>query len=483
MNRTAIVKAAVACAVLFVLGCRDTPTITTSSPEAKRRYNEGVALLEKFYLPEAKQSLEEAVRLDTGFAMAYARLALLYQRAGSEDTARFYVGRAMRHAQHAGAYEQLFIRMLDHVLHFRYAVALRTADTLTERYPNNAEGFVFRADLLEINKQADAALDMYKQAVKVDPSYAPAAMSLGYAYSTRGNEAEAIKSMQRYIELVPNAADPRASFADILLRTGRYAEALEQYRTSLSLKPNYWYSQRRIGDVYAILGRLNDAARQYDSAAISSLQHSQAQADRVATEGWLQLGRGQWADALRQYDRALSLDSTNFRAAVGLVHALVKLNRRDEAERTLERIQSELLKRNLTSSPVMMQWYLLRSHALHEWGRLDDALAACDSALQFGSELTRAEVYHQRAKIQLAKKQYDHALDALEEALRFNPNNPEVLLTLARVYAASGDTVMAREIANRLLALWKDADSDFLPLKEVRSILSQQRHASFRSPG
>lgn len=476
MSQTAFVKTAVACAALLVLGCRDTPTITTSSPEAKRRYDEGVALLEKFYLPEAKRSLEEAVRLDTDFAMAYARLALLYQRAGSEDTARLYIARAIRRAQHIGAYEQLFIRMLDHFVNFQYAAALGVADTLTKRYPNHAEGYVFRGDLLEMNKQADAALEMYAQAVRVDPSYAPAAMSLGYAYSARGNEAEAIKAMQRYIELVPDAADPRASFADILLRAGRYAEALEQYRASLAFKPDYWYSRRRIGDVYAMLGRLNDAARQYDSAAISSLQHSQARAERIATDGWLQMRRGRWMDALRQYDQALSLDSTNLRAAVGRVLALLKLNRRADAERTMARIESELLKRNLASSPAMMQWYLLRSSALQQWGRLDDALAACDSALQFGSELTRAEVYHQRAKIQLAKKAYDHALNAVDEALRFNPNNPEVLLTLAHVYEASGDTVMAREIGKRLLELWKDADPDFLPLKEVRSIVRLRPH-------
>ncbi len=45
------------------------------------------------------------------------------------------------------------------------------------------------------------------------------------------------------------------------------------------------------------------------------------------------------------------------------------------------------------------------------------------------------------------------------------------LLTLARVYHATGDTDMSSEIGARLLRFWKDADPDYEPLHELKALL------------
>jgi tetratricopeptide (TPR) repeat protein len=462
-----------ACAGVVLSGCEQKLKITTSSEEARKQYREGVTLLDKFYFAEAKSAFRKATQLDTNFAMAYARLGLLYYRAGSEDSARREITRAIHTMGEASSYEQLFIRMLDHLLHFRNAEALRVADSLTSLYPDDAEGFVFRGDLLELNKRADAALEMYKKAVKTNPSYAPAVMSLGYAYSARGNEAEAIKAMQRYIELVPDAADPRASFADILFRSGRYAEALEQYKASLDLKPDYWYAFTRMGDVYVVLGRLKEAKQQYEIGMSHLLAGAQMRASQVATDASLALRRGKYDEALRLFDEALALDSTSFRSAYGRTLALLKLKRLKEVEAMLHTIRTEILRRNLEESSIMLQFHLLQARMFEEQGRFDEALTACDSAFQYGTELTRTEVYHRVADIYLKSGDSEKALDALDDALRYNPNNPEVLLTLAKVYKAVGDKRMTREIGNRVLDLWKQADADFQPLQELKRVLAE----------
>ncbi len=466
------------CAALLLGGCDEKRKLTTSSDEARKLYDEGVTLLEKFYFTEAKEVLRQATQLDTNFAMAYSRLGLLYYRAGSEDSARMEIGKAVRKSGAVSLYEQQFIRMLDHLFHFRNAEALRVADSLTTSFPDNAEAFVFRGDLLEMNKRADAALEMYRKAVEADPSYAPAVMSLGYAYSARGKETEAIKAMQRYIELVPDAADPRASFADILFRSGRYSEALQQYRASLEFKPDYWYAITRIGDVYAVLGRLKEAEQQYDLGMTKIPPSLQMQASHLALDANLELRRGHYEQALQLFDKAKALDSLNFRWAFGRAFALLRMKRLKEAETMLEGIRNEILRRNLGESAVMLQFHLLQGRLLEEQERLDEALAVCDSALQYGTELTRAEVYHRMAAIHLKHGDYDRALDALDDALRYNPNNPEALLTLARVYKAQGDRRMTREIGGRLLELWKQADPDFQSLQELKQVLGEPTPAS-----
>ena len=79
------------------------------------------------------------------------------------------------------------------------------------------------------------------------------------------------------------------------------------------------------------------------------------------------------------------------------------------------------------------------------------------------------------ATIRLRSKEYEAALDACEEALRVTPNSPGSLLTVLKVYHAKGDRTMTKEIGDRLLGFWKDADPDFQPLQEVRTAMRRSR--------
>ncbi|MEO8168370.1 MAG: hypothetical protein ABI623_08985, partial [bacterium] len=77
----------------FALSCKEESKITTSSPEALKAYNEGLSQLDKFYFSEAKASLETAVQLDSNFALAIARLALVHWRSANEVEAKKEIDR------------------------------------------------------------------------------------------------------------------------------------------------------------------------------------------------------------------------------------------------------------------------------------------------------------------------------------------------------------------------------------------------------
>jgi tetratricopeptide (TPR) repeat protein len=117
------------------------------------------------------------------------------------------------------------------------------------------------------------------------------------------------------------------------------------------------------------------------------------------------------------------------------------------------------------------------ARTLRERGKFDEALAACDRALQYSTPLARAAIFRERAEIYLRAGQYEPALDACEEALSFNQNSPEVLMTLVRIYHAQKNVDMTVEIGSRLLALWSEADPDFRPLQEVQEIIGKAPHA------
>ncbi|MEO8166795.1 MAG: tetratricopeptide repeat protein, partial [bacterium] len=457
----------------FALSCKEESKITTSSPEALKAYNEGVSQLDKFYFSEAKTSLESAVQLDSNFALATARLALVHWRSANEVEAKKEIDRALAKSVHASKYEQMFIRLLHHLIDYRNVEAGRVADSLISQYPRMAEPYVLRGGLYELSKHYDAALSLYKQAAAVDTGYAPAAMSLGYAYSARGDEEKAISAMSRYIHLVPDAADPRASFGDILLRAGHYDEALQQYRKSLELKPDYWYAINRIGDVYGVLGRLNEAEEQYEEGLSKMLPNNQARANYFAAKAELDVKRGSYQKALHLYDEALALDSLGGRAAYGRANALIKLNMLGEAEEMAAHIRRELERRNLAESGAMMEFHVLRARIFAAGNQFDDARAACDSAMLYGSKFNRSLVNLELAKIYLREKEFDDAISSLEEVLHFNANSPAALLLLTKTYNEMGDKELTIEIGNRLRELWKNADKDFQDANELKKILSK----------
>ena len=297
-------------------------------------------------------------------------------------------------------------------------------------------------------------------------------MSLGYAYSAAGEQEKALATMQRYIEMAPEAADPRASYADLLLRFGRYDEALEQYQKSLELKPDYWYAFSMIGKVYATMGRLREAEKMMKRAYELLPPSRDLQAEQLATLAGFEIARGNYKDAQRVSLEALSIDTTLGPGAFVLMNALIKQAQYDEADRVLDRVRAELEARSLAESPVMADYHAMRARVLSGRGQLGEALAALEEALEYTSALNRTYVHREMAEVYLKRGEIEPALDACAEAMSINTNSPQALLTLTRVYHAQGDVRMTREVGERLLRLWKDADPDFKDAEELKRLLA-----------
>jgi tetratricopeptide (TPR) repeat protein len=459
--------------LLILNGCSKKLQVTSSSPEALQWYARGLSLYEKFYYREAQEAIAKAIAADSGFAMAWARQAIISYNLGDSKAAEEAIGRASRLSDRSARWEQMVIRMWKSRIEFKGSQTASIADSIIREYPSVREAYLVRGQEYEMVKNTDAAIHMYQQAIELDSIYAPAIMSLGYAYSTLGNVDRATEYMERYIRLLPNEADPRASFGDILLRAGRYDEALAQYRKSLEVKADYWYSIQRIGDIDAILGRLQSAGTRYHRALDLLPRSSRTEGSSLTIDGRLNLLRGEYEKALGEFREALQRDSTLGEAAFLMVSALTRLKQYDQADTVIARTRAELARRHLLDSPTMASFYRMRAAALETRGQYNEALMACDSALQFSVPINRGSIYNEIAKIRLGQKEIEPAIDACEQALSVNPNSPEILLTLLKAYHAKKDVRMTVEIGSRLLAVWAEADSDFVGLKEVQQILGR----------
>jgi tetratricopeptide (TPR) repeat protein len=458
----------------LLAGCGKEERITTRSAEARDAYAEGLRQFQLFYYPEARQSFDRAIKADSSFALAWARLGELDMHVRNEAAAKRSLEHAVALASDASRYEQLFIRVLLYQSLYDYTSAARTADSLITLYPDVQEPYYLRGILYEYAKDIESALRMYQRSVEVDTGFALGVMQLAYTYSTLGKTDEALAKMQHYVHMAPGAADPHASYGDLLLRVGRYDEALEQYRVSLEMKPDYWYAFGQIGRIYMVQGRLRDARAQFDEAV-----HVYSSPERITQslhtiDGEIEYARGNYTRALEQFQAVLESDSSDIEALMASLRPLVRMKRTEDAHLMVERVHRELVRRNLTESQAMMSYHLAQAFVLNEEGKTEEALEHCSRALEFSTSLTRSAVYNMIARIRFGMRQWDAALDAVEEALKVNPNQADVLMTLVRIYHGMGDQTMTATIGNRLLAFWNNADADFHPRKELRTLLGHR---------
>ncbi len=82
LRKSALIIFLVLTILAVVVALKDDKRVTTTSNEAYEHYLAGTEWMENFYFRQAMEELEQAVKLDSNFAMAQASLAQVYASRG-----------------------------------------------------------------------------------------------------------------------------------------------------------------------------------------------------------------------------------------------------------------------------------------------------------------------------------------------------------------------------------------------------------------
>jgi tetratricopeptide (TPR) repeat protein len=107
------------------------------------------------------------------------------------------------------------------------------------------------------------ALGAAEQARALSEDQPEVHLALGSVYTASGRTAEAIVELKRALELAPNSDEAYRRLASAYLDSGRSAEAIQAYQKAVEMNPYYWVNHNTVGNAYYQLGDYGKAAASY----------------------------------------------------------------------------------------------------------------------------------------------------------------------------------------------------------------------------
>jgi predicted O-linked N-acetylglucosamine transferase (SPINDLY family) len=123
----------------------------------------------------------------------------------------------------------------------------------------DANGYFQLANAQRAAGQLDAAVESYRQTLRLAPQHADSLLNLGIVLAQSGRTGEAIESWQAVLKRNPNDADALANLGNLMRGLGRLGEALDHTRRAIALNPDRALLHSNLGYVYQQRGQLDEA--------------------------------------------------------------------------------------------------------------------------------------------------------------------------------------------------------------------------------
>jgi superkiller protein 3 len=273
----------------------------------------------------------------------------------------------------------------------------------------------------EVREQVREAYDAARQ----NPQMAAASGKLGMLLDLYNRPDQAVTCYQRAHQLDPNSFKWLYYLGSLQARQGHHGEAVEALRAALKLKAEYLPARLKLAESLFNSGDLN-ASRQIYSAIVREYP---SDAEAYYGLGRIALAHGEPSAAGQSFSKACELFPPYGTAHYELAQIDRKLGKIGEYDRQLalyvknrtlvppveDPLRDEL--RGLDRSAASL---LERGIQLEQAGRLQDAIAAHERALQLDPDLMQAHVnliilYGRSGNFQKAEEHY-------QAALKLNPD-------------------------------------------------------------
>lgn len=208
--------------------------------------------------------------------------------------------------------------------HARAIGACRRAISLRPQY---AEAWCnLGASLADLDRTSEA-IDAYRQALALEPAYAGVLYNLGNLYRKLGHVDDAIAQYRSALAVGANDPSILLNLGLALADGGRFTEAIEKYRAALARDPNYAEAYNNLGIAWAALDQTDEALSAYAQALRCKPDYAEA----LNNLGVALSARGNITAAVDSLRAALRSRPDFAQAHAGLGNALLKCGQQQDA--------------------------------------------------------------------------------------------------------------------------------------------------------
>jgi tetratricopeptide (TPR) repeat protein len=149
----------------------------------------------------------------------------------------------------------------------------------------------------------DEAIEHFKKAITIKPSYARAHNNLGNAYTKKGMFGKAVAEYKKAIAINPRCEWANYNLGIVFITQGEFDRAIAAFRNTIAINPNCAKAHSSLGNAYDKKGLFDNAITEYKKA----LAINPNLVDVHANLGVIYAEQGMLDEAISQWKKALAI--------------------------------------------------------------------------------------------------------------------------------------------------------------------------------
>ncbi|HPM42535.1 MAG TPA: tetratricopeptide repeat protein, partial [Candidatus Omnitrophota bacterium] len=187
-----------------------------------------------------------------------------------------------------------------------------------------------------LDKNVDKAIELYKTAVKVDPTHTVAWYNLGVSYFKLGKYDEAIEYCKKAAETDPKYAHSYNIIGASYLTMGKLDDAIEYFKKALAVYPNHVDTMLNLSTAYYKKGAKEESANMLKSI----IEKNPGYPTAYSNLGFIYAEKGNYEEAMELYKKAIELDPKYIDAYNNMAFSLYKTGKPKEAVEIYQKVLS-----------------------------------------------------------------------------------------------------------------------------------------------
>ena len=442
----------------------------TNSIQAFESYCKAYVQFQKGASMEVVAGLfKKAIDIDPDFWEAQYNLGVIYYNFDRYDKAIQQFKKVV--SRNSEFFKPYYGMGIIYFIKRQYRDAIRNLKKAIELNPDYDRSYYYLGRVYLRMDSIEQAIDFLNKAAKLNKNYAPIQYYIGKANMKRGWYKTAIAAFKKAIKLNPNYYLAHNALGEAFYRIQRYDEAMYEYRKAIEIKKSFSTAYFNLGNAIYKKNALEEIVEAYLDileSRYSGLPENSKER-KMAEELKKLKGERSMAEQevyrrmIQAYRNALKYEPGFFEAAFNLALTYENIGQLDSAE--------YFYKKALESNPR-----LVRAHM--RLGRLYERQKRYHEALEQFKEVVKIEPSYFADTPKLGEPyRYINIIEAVLQEYRAkyqqNPNDPETLLVLARIYASIGRYGQAREFYSQVIKIQPSNREATLALKKLNRQLQK----------